>query len=433
MPTKALLASSEAAWRVRHAVDELGVPTCQTPVDTNRVLARVARIVRTLQQAMREKVDDLDAVDFVPGRGRLLDATTVEVVDGDTVRRITGRCVVIATGSTPVVPGFLPSDDPRVMTSDDATRRERLGRRAMVLGAGALGCEFATAWSELGVDVTLVEQADRLLPMLDPDASQWAARSLSRRGVDVCTATTLTDLDARDDALVARLTGRRDDAVEVDQLLVAVSRAGNLEGIGLEDVGVRVAEGIIEVDDRCRTNVEGVFAVGDVAESRRHSHLAVRMGTVAGETIMGLDDRDDRSVVVSGVYTHPEIACVGSCGPGSPSGEDGETITLTREHADSGTALAKGDRDGLLKLHLSPDGCIRGALWVGPRAIDMIHEIALAMREGIDLCRIYRTIHAHPSYQEGLHALAEEWFRRTRCQASGREQSLCSQATVAES
>lgn len=408
MPTKALLAASEAAWAMRRT-GPFGIRPVEPEVDGRAVMRRVAEMVRTLRQATEEKLASRDRVDVLPGRGRLTAANTVEVDTPGGRREIRGRSVVIATGSRPNRPDFLPWDSGLLMTSDEALAAEDLPASVLVMGGGPLGCEFATAYAELGAEVHVVEMADRLLGNLPEEASDAARELLARRGVVVHTGATVQEMKASAGRLVARLADG--DEIQTRQALIAVGRSPNVEDIGLERIGLRLTDGIIPVDDRCRTQVDGVYAVGDVADPRKHSHLAERMGVVAGENAMGYQLREDRSIVPVGVYTHPQIACAGTC---DELGERPTSLDVAAyAYADSGTAKLYDRTGGRVKLLVEPDtGRIRGGLWIGPGAIDMIHEVTLAMRNGVTLKDLFHTMHAHPSFQEAVHAAAEAWIDR---------------------
>ena len=405
MPSKALLASSQVLRQARRGPD-LGVEFGPAKVDGPAVMARAQKMARVLRDSIRRKVDGMEGLVRISGRGRLVDPRTVEVRCEGQTRRISGRAVIIAAGSVPARPGFLPWDNPKVWTSDQALLAKDLPSSVAILGGGALGCEFATFYAEMGVPTSLVEMRGCLLPELDPEAGQVVAKSLQQAGARVLTGTKVEEVAGEGGKLTLRMAGG--ERIEADALLAAVGRVSAVEEIGLERVGLELEDGILPVDDQCRTKVDGVFAVGDVAEHRNHSHLAMRMGIVAGDVVMGCPNRDDRSIVPQGVYTHPEVACVGSCAAGLA---DDEVDEIRAGYDSSGSAFVLGHELGFVKVRVEKaTGLIRGATWVGPGAVDLIHELVLAMRHGLGLREIYETIHAHPGYQEMVHSLAERWL-----------------------
>lgn len=407
VPTKAMLAASDLFWRMRHA-SEFGISAAEPKVDGRAFMKRPADVVKTLRAALEEKMALKKRLDVIRGRGRLTGRCTIVVEAAEDERRLKADTLVIATGSRPVRPRFLPWDSPRLMTSDEAVAATDLRRSVIVVGGGALGCEFATVYSELGIETCLVEMLDRLLPGFDGEASETIAKALADRGAKLLTGRRVVDAKATDDGIVAQLDDGR--ILEAASALIAVGRQANIDGIGLAEAGIQVIDGIIPVDGRCRTNVENIYAVGDVAEKRRYAHLAERMGIVAGENAAGHELRDDRQLVPIGVYTHPQVASVG-LSEGQAREHFGRVRVLRYSYPDSAMALAQGQREGQLKILTDHDtGKIHGALWIGPDAIDMIHELALAMRHGIALEQIYHTIHAHPTFQEAVHAAIEPWI-----------------------
>jgi dihydrolipoamide dehydrogenase len=415
MPTKALLASGHRAWEMKNA-DALAIGAAEAIIDGQAVMARVHRLVEDLRTATRDKLSGMEGVDVIRGMGRIKDAHTVVVETPDGEKTLTARCLVIATGSQPVQPDFLPWDSGRVWTSDDATNADELPESILILGAGPLGCEFATAYAELGAGVCMVEMLDRVLPQLPQRAGRAVHESLTARGVDVHLGQEVTG--ASFDGETLRAQCESGCSFRGTHALAAVGRRSCPEDLNLQAIGVDCQKDYIPVDDRCCTNVGDVFAVGDVAEARNHSHLAERMGIVAGDQIMGVDTRDDRTVVPVGVYSHPEVAQVGLDAQSAHQQHGRDAVdVLGKDYADAGTAWLYAEEAGGLELVVRrEDAAILGALWIGPGAMDMIHEIALAMRHGITLQGVYNTIHAHPSFQETLHALAETWMEEQRAQ-----------------
>jgi len=200
------------------------------------------------------------------------------------------------------------------------------------------------------------------------------------------------------------------ETIEAETALVAIGRAPNVEAIGLETVGVKLSGCIIKVDDRCRTNVEGIYAIGDCAETRQYAHLASRMGIVAADNATGHPSRDSRTVVPVGVYTHPEVATVGLTE--AEAAATGKKVKVARfSYLASGMARAHGQTDGQVKL-IAEEGVgeILGAVIIGPHATDVIQVIALAMRNELTVEEMADTIHPHPTFVEGIMEAAEAWL-----------------------
>ncbi len=407
IPTKAMLAGSEQAWRMGHP-GPFGIDPATPRLNGRAFMQRVRRVVGELRSATEKRLESQRNLEIIHGLGHFT-APDALVVQTDAGRRaIRAKNIILATGSRPIVPSFMPPDAPRVMTSDQALNMTDLPASVLIVGGSVLGCEFATIYAELGIKTTLVELLDRLLGELDPEASESAAGSLARRGANVLTGGGISAIKADKDHVTAVLADGR--SISADCALVAVGRQANADQIGLEAAGVTTADGIIPVDQHCRTNVPHIFAVGDVAEKRQYAHLAERMGFIAAENATGHDAADDRRVLPIGVYTHPEIASVG-LGEADARRRFGSVRVLRYRYRHSAMAIAGEKVKGLLKLLVQKEhGQLVGALWIGPHATDMIHELALAMRHGLGLEQIYQTIHAHPTFQEALPAAIEPWF-----------------------
>jgi dihydrolipoamide dehydrogenase len=262
------------------------------------------------------------------------------------------------------------------------------------------------------VPTKIVEAQEQCLNKMDPEACEAVGRLMEQRGVELLRGCRLTEMQADADGVRATLENGR--TLDAHMALIAVGRRANLDGVGLDAVGLETEDGVIPVDKRCRTRVDGVWAVGDAAERLQYAHLAERMGTVAGENIAGRDLTDDRDVVPIAVYTHPEIAAVG-CREQTARELYGNIEILRKPYDRSGTGFVYDEREGQVKVVFQADtGRIVGALWIGPHAVEMIHELVLAMRWGITVEQLYHTIHGHPSFQENLHAAVEEWIAERR-------------------
>jgi dihydrolipoamide dehydrogenase len=405
MPTKAMLAASGLYARAGRA-DRFGLDMQDRAVDGPAFMARVHQVVTDLTDSLRDKTTGIDGVDYRIGHARITGPGEVEIETDGATERVRGRTLVIATGSRARIPGLLP-DHPGVWTSNDAVAADDLPDSVLVLGGGALGCEFATAYGELGREVTLVEMNDRLLPRLDPRAGEVADDALGAAGVEIRTSCEVTEVRGEHGRLRTSFSVGSDVVSQV--ILVAAGRKPLLDDCGLDVISPDMDDDIIRTDDLCRTSVDGVYAIGDCASRRRHAHVAMHMGMVAGDDIMGKRPHSDLSLIPAVVYTHPEIACIGLCG--EDQCRDCNNAT-TLELDASGTAYIYGHDHVLLKIVAEADtGRIHGATWAGPHAGDLIHEIVLAMRAGVTLPEIYATVHGHPSMAEMLHTAAEEFMQ----------------------
>jgi len=406
IPTKAMLHASELAYRARTATG-LGLTLEHAALDGLTFMDRVVRTVSDLRKGV-EGLVKARKITVIHGTGMLTAPTTINVTGAGDAQDITATAVIIATGSRAVRPAFVPADSPRILTNVEATTAEDIPLSVLIVGGGVIGCEFATVYGELGTHTVLVEMMDDLLPGLDADAAKIAANSLKERGVHIRTGATIESMTVDEASVTTDLSsGQR---VITHAALLAVGRQANINGIGLEDLGVKTADGVIAVDAHCRTNLPGLYAIGDAACTRQYAHVASRMGLVAADNATGHEAHDDLTVVPECIYTHPEIASVGLSEAAAKEQFDDVHVVRFPLRA-SGLAQAYGEPEGLTKLIARQgDGRILGAMVIAPRATDVIAEAALAIRHGLTVNQLAETIHAHPTFGETMHEAAEAWL-----------------------
>jgi dihydrolipoamide dehydrogenase len=406
IPTKAMLHASDLFHHIRRAA-EFGLAADNPRVDGPAFMKRVPKVVEPLRSGIAGLLK-ARKVEVIRGRGRLAAAGTLAVKTAEGDREVKGKAVILATGSRPARPSFAPWDSGRVMTTDEATTAADLPASVLVVGGGVIGCEFATVYAELGIPTTVIEMLPRLVPNLDEDVSKAILASLRKRGAAVHTGSKILEMKAGASGVQGRLENGQ--SVEAAAVLIAVGRAPNTQDLGLEAVGVRLENGVIQVDYRCRTNVPGVYAVGDCAEKLQYAHLASRMGIVAADNATGHEARDARTVVPIGVYTHPEVATVGVSQAEAEKG--GRKVRVARfPYQASGMARAYGEPEGGVKLIAEADlGEVLGAVVIGPHATDVIQEIACAMRSELTVEELAITIHPHPTFVEAVGEAAESWL-----------------------
>jgi len=406
IPTKAMLHASEVFWQTAGA-KEYGIVVGKAQVDSAVFMKRVGKVVADLRGGVGFLLKKRK-IDVINGRGKLAASDTIEVETDDGIQQIKAKSIILATGARPVRPGFLPWDCPDLMTTDEATTAKYLPKSVIIIGGGVIGCEFATMYAELGIPVTVVEMLDSLVANLDEDISKAVYESLKKRGVNIITGSKLMSVTPGESAVTAQLENGQE--VTAAKMLVAIGRVGNIENIGLEAVGVEVENGLVKVDDRCCTNVDGIYAIGDIAETRQYAHLASRMGIVAADNATGHHASDDRSVVPCGVYTHPEAAAVGLSEQAAK--QQSKDVRIARfPYSASGMAQAYGQTQGMVKIIAEADiGGILGGVVIGPHATDVIGEIALAMRCELTVEELAATIHGHPTFSEAVGEAAEAWL-----------------------
>ncbi len=401
IPTKALLRSAEVYDTIRGAKN-FGVRVAgAVEVDWAAMQKRKAQIVRRLTGGVGSLLKRAQVKVF-EGRGKLVEAHVVEVSGEGGTERVEADKVIVATGSRPIrlpLPGF---DLPGVLDSTGALSLDELPERMLIVGGGVIGVEFATIFATLGVQVIVVEMLDRLLPMMDAELGAVVARSLKRRKVKAYLKSKATGIEEREGALHVRVeTPKGEQVFVVDRVLVSVGRRANVEGLGLEEIGVKVERGIV-VNERMETSVPGVYAVGDVTGRWWLAHVAMHEGVVAAENACGRDSQANYKSVPACVFTRPEVATVGLSE--EQAREQGYEVMVGKfPFMANGKALTYGERDGFVKVVSERKyGQVLGLHIVGPHASDLILEGGLAITTEATLDEIEATIHAHPTLGESI-------------------------------
>ena len=427
IPSKALLSVVELGDKLKKA-EELGV-ILPGPAryDLARMVARKNKAVAGLVKGIATlfKVWNIEQVE---GTGSLRDQRTIVVRKNDgTESQVTADAIVIATGSSwPNLPEF-PIDGRQILTSKDLLDIEVIPPRLLIVGAGVEGCEFAALYSGLGTQVTVVELLSRVLPTEDEEIASMMDRELKKRGVTLCTGTTVDRLDRSDAEMTVHL--KDDTTLTVEKLLISVGRGFNSHNIGLKQVGVQTGlRGEILVNDRMETTVPGIFAIGDVVGKAMLAHVASAQGKVAVENIMGHPTTVRYDVIPAGIFTLPEIGRVGLTEQQAreqvqaAGQQPDQALKIGRfRYGGLGKAQATGDVTGLFKvISEAGTGTILGVHILGAHAADLIHEAALAMQVRARVSQLAEMIHAHPTLSEGLMEAAEDVDGRAIHQARKR-------------
>lgn len=399
IPAKHWLHTAEVFTTVREA-GKFGVQAGEPSLDWGTALKRKNQIVQGLVKGLTgllkaRQVEVFSGFGRLDGPGKVIASGT----EGEQV--LEGRNVIVATGSAPrSIPGY-PLDGVSIVSSDHALDWERQPERVAIVGAGAIGCEFASLLVDLGSEVHLFEMMDQIVPGADPDAAQELSKQLKRRGVAIRTGVTVGAAQVGDDSVVVPFG---EESVEVDVVLVAVGRAAQTEGLSLETTKAVVDQGFIEVDLATMMTAEpGVFAVGDVAAGTPQLAHAGFAEAIAAISFIGTGTPapvDYRAVPLV-VYTHPEMAEVGYT---EARAQELGFETETTSHAITGVGRAKiiGQNRGMVKVVVQKDGPILGASVVGPQAGEMIHELMYAVGWEALPGEAAALIHAHPTLSEAV-------------------------------
>jgi dihydrolipoamide dehydrogenase len=418
IPSKALLHAAKVIAETKE-MGEHGLSFAEPTIDLDKLRSWkdgiVGKLVGGLAGLAKQR-----KVTTLQGTGRFVSPHRVEVIGTDGSTTVVGfDQAIVAAGSEPVRLPFVPHDDPRVLDSTSALELKDIPERLLVLGGGIIGLEMATVYAELGSRITVVELMDQLIPGADPDLVKPLAKHIGSRYENVFLSTKVTNVEAADDGLVVSFEGAaggKNAAPEqdtFDAVLVAVGRVPNGSVLGLDAAGVAVSDrGFVPVDDRMRTNVGHVFAIGDVVGQPMLAHKATHEGKVAAEVAAGKPSAFDGRVIPSVAYTDPEVAWVGVT-EGEAKARGLSYGSGTFPWAASGRSLSLGRSEGITKILFDTEtDRIIGAGIVGPSAGDLITEAALAIELGADAADIGLTIHPHPTLSETV-GMAAEAFEGT--------------------
>ena len=413
IPSKALLSVVELGEKVKKGA-ELGLKIDGTPTyDLARMIMRKNQVVANLIKGIASLFKAW-GITHVEGTGQLVNDKTIRVssaAGSDT--DVSGDALIIATGSSwPNLPQF-PVDGQRIITSKEALDLTVIPQSLLIVGAGVEGCEFASLYSALGTQVSMVELMPRILPFEDEEIAGIMLRELTKKKVAVHTGTTVERLELETPIKVTLKDGQ---SISVEKILVSVGRGFNTKGIGLEKAGVQLGRrGEVVVNERMETNVPGIYAIGDVVGKAMLAHVASAQGKVAVANSLGQERAVNYDVVPAGIFTLPEIGRVGLTEQQAreriaANGGDESVLKIGRfRYSGLGKALAVGETVGMFKVIADGrTGEVLGAHIIGSHAADLIHEPALAMQIGASVTEVAEMIHAHPTLSEGLMEAAED-------------------------
>ena len=397
IPTKALLESAELLYKVRDRGREFGVNADNIVSDMGVIAARKDTIVGQLTKGV-EGLMRKNKIEVVSARGTLTGKTTIKAGE----RTLESRHLIIATGSTPrSLPG-IEIDGKRIITSDQAVHATSLPASVAIIGAGAIGVEFATFYRQMGVEkVTLIEAADRLVPLEDEEVSGVLLKAFQKAGIDCRVGAKVEEARATDKGVTIKLDSGE---VTAEQLLVAVGRAPRTRDIGLEEAGLKLSKpGFVEVDEWLRTGVESIHAIGDAVGGYLLAHAAVHEGVTAAEDIAGKRvEPIHQELITRCTYSHPQIASVGLTE--KQARDAGHDVKVGKfPFMAIGRALIHGEPEGFVKIVADKkDGRLLGTHIVGVQATELIAEPALGQLFQADAWEIGRNVHPHPTLSEAI-------------------------------
>jgi len=393
IPTKAILHAAEVADAARDG-EQFGVKSTVEGVDMGGVNKYKDGVVDRLFKGLVGQLKNR-GITVIEGEGRLTSPTTVEV-NGTTC---TGKNVVLASGSySKSLPG-LELDGNRVIASEHALTLDRVPESAVVLGGGVIGVEFASAWTSFGTRVTIVEALPNLVPTEDADSSKTLERAFRKRKIAFKTGTPFESVETTDAGV--RVTVKGGEVIEAELLLVAVGRGPNTNGLGYEEVGVAMDRGFVTTDERLRTSVPGVYAVGDIVPGLQLAHRGFQQGIFVAEDIAGLNPAViDETGIPRVTYCEPEVASVGLTETEAKE-QYGEVETLNYPLGGNGKSQIL-KTSGFVKLVRAKDGPVVGVHMVGSRVGELIGEAQLIYNWEAFPADVAPLVHMHPTQNEAI-------------------------------
>lgn len=404
VPTKTMMHSSDA-YRIATRSANIGVSAEGVKADLNRIIDRKCQVSETLRDGIMFLLKK-KKVDFVAGTAKVTDGHTVEISGNDEVSELTAANIMIATGSEPATPPIPGADLPGVLDSTGLLElRGEIMKDFVIIGGGVIGIEFATIYSDLGTNVTVVEAMDRLLPNMDKELGRSLKMNFKNRGIDTHTNAMVEKIEERNGRLVCFYKEKdKVQEVEADHILVCTGRRPVTKGVFSEELEERLlgARGFLQVDDCYRTEIPSIYGIGDAIGGTMLAHTATAEGRNAVAIMNGKEPEINMNVVAGCIYTSPEIASVGLT---QDEAKEAGIDVITKKFptsANGKTIIEELDR-GFIKLVASKeDHTLLGAQLMCGRATDIIGELAVAIANGLTIEEVANTIHPHPTFVEAV-------------------------------
>ena len=415
VPSKALLKAAKVANSIRNA-EKYGITVPETTPDWQRVMA----YVRGTQHAIEEEHDNPErfremGVDVIFGDGHFESSDTfvVEDTENGETRTLKTKKFVISTGSRPVAPPIPGLESCDYLDSETVWELEEFPERLLVIGAGPIGVELGQAFHRLGADVTIAQRSGRILTKEDTDVSEQMLGYLREEGITIRLNTNIAQVAQNQDGINVQFNGSENGTVEqtFDKILIAAGRAPNVEGLGLDKIGVQVGRRGIEVNNRLQTSIKNIYAAGDVIGHYLFTHVAAFQAQLLLRNIFfPLSNTINYAVVPWTTFCDPEVA---RCGLTEAEAREahGEVDVFTLDQSDVDRAVAEGETHGFSKVIASRwTGKILGVHLVGANAGEVVHEYVLAMQSGIPLRKLSGMIHVYPTFSSSVWRVAGKWF-----------------------
>lgn len=412
IPSKALLDSSHRYEATRHELAEHGITTGDVAIDIAKMLERKDSIVKGLTAGVAGLLKG-NGVDWLQGVGTLLDGKAAEkqvkfTAHDGTETTITAKYVILAAGSVPIEIPVAKTDGEHIVDSTGALEFKEAPKRLGVIGAGVIGLELGSVWRRLGSEVVVYEAMPEFLAVADKDISKEAAKLLKKQGLDIRVDTKVTNAELVNGEVVVTTDVKGETKTETfDKLIVCVGRRAYSEALLADGCGIELTErGLVAVDDQCKTNLDGVYAIGDLVRGPMLAHKAMEEGMMAVERIHGEKAQVNYDTIISVIYTHPEIAWVGLTEEQAKA-RGHEVKTGSFSLAANGRALAQGEGQGLIKVVAdAKTDRLLGLHMVGVGAGDIVHQGMIALEFVSSVEDLQLMTFAHPTVSEAVHEAA---------------------------
>ncbi len=410
IPTKALLRVAEN-YEFLNSAAQWGFDVGSVDVNWSQVIQRSRDAANKLSKGVAHLMKK-NKITVLNGSGRFVTPNRIAVVEsGGKQKEISTKHSIIATGAhAATIPG-VEIDGAHVISSKEAMVTEHVPASLTVIGAGAIGLEFAYFYAVFGTKVTIVEYMDKVLPTGDDDICAALARSFKKRGIKIHTSSRVKGVAVREGETVTTFeTNGKESEVVSEKTLMAVGIRGNSEGLGLEEIGVVVERGFVRTDEHCRTSIGSVYAIGDVCGQPALAHVASGEAVHAADHIAGKNPQPiDYSTIPACIYCHPQVASVGLTE--TEARDQGHDVKVGRfPFSANGKSVAVGDTEGFVKIIADAKfGEILGAHICGAEATELIGELALAKAAELTVDDIHHTIHSHPTLSESIMEAAADW------------------------
>jgi dihydrolipoamide dehydrogenase len=404
IPTKALLKSADVYSTIQNA-SSFGIQVDNATFDFAAVIKRSRQIADRMAKGVQFLFKQNNVAHF-SGSGRLVDKNKVAIVDesGNVSNELTAKHIIIATGARPRSIPSVKIDGKKVISSKEAMSLEKIPESMIVIGAGAIGVEFAYFYHVFGCQVTILEMLPNLLPIEDKEITDVLLRSFRKYRMKILTSSLVKSVSTANDSVKVTIESAGEETeLEAEVALMAIGVQGNYEGLGLEDLGIAVERGYIKVDKSFQTNIENVYAIGDIIGPPWLAHVASAEGINCVEKIAGLEVHPiDYNNIPGCTYCHPQVASIGLTE--EKAREQGFDIKFGRfPFVASGKSIALGERDGLVKLIFdAKTDKLLGAHIIHVEATELIGELAVVKSNGVTAHELIKTVHAHPTLSEAI-------------------------------